>query len=258
MKKLTLSASVIAAIAGTAICYNAIAANISSFNKKQTQDIEKIVHQYLVTNPEVLVEASEAYRIKMAEQASSKAKAAITKHVKELLNSQFPTGYGNNEGNVFVVEFIDYQCGHCKTMSPIIEDLINTTPNLKFIVKELPLFGNNSIVAARAAVAASQQSNDAFRKFHTALLKETKPLTEKEIMNIAKTSGLDMKKLEQDMKSDAVKNHVTSDNFKLATEIGLQGTPAFIVTNKDGSKSVFIAGATSKEELQQAIKTVTG
>lgn len=257
MRKITLVTSFAVAVAGAIIFTNAIGAKTGQFDRGQVQEIQKIVHDYLVKQPEVLIEVQNAYRTKQESKLAQKAKAAISINAKKIFENKISPSYGNHEGAVTIVEFLDYQCAHCRDMATIIQDVLKDNDNVHFVVKELPIFGASSNFAARAAVASSFQDENKFRTFHLKILNHKKPLTNDNVLEMAKDSDLDVAKLKVDMEKDEVKNHI-KDNFKLAQEIGLQGTPAFIIGTKDGAKAVYIAGATSKEKILEAIKQVGG
>lgn len=251
IRKFILSAI---AIALTLTSFNTLAAE-NTFNEAQTQEIQKIIRNYLITNPDVLIEASNSLRAKEQQKAKAKALTAISKNTKTIFNSNSPS-FGNNDGELVIVEFLDYQCGHCKKMSAIVKEISDENKKVKVIIKELPIFGKTSNFAARAAVASNKQGTDKYLSFHQELLKENSPLNEDKVFEIAKKAGVNVEKLKADMDADDVKEQI-QENFKLAQEIGLLGTPAFIVANKTGSKTEYIPGATSKETLTQALNKVS-
>lgn len=244
-------------IAAITACLSSSAVFAKAFDNNQTQEIQKIVHDYLVTNPDVLIEASNSLREKEQKKANSIAQNAISKLSKNIFQSASSPSFGNNKAQISIVEFIDYQCGHCKQMSAIVKEISKDDKNVKIIVKELPIFGKTSNYAARAAIASYKQGSDKYLAFHEELLKESNPLDEDKVIALAKKAGVNIEKLKTDMDSDSVQNEI-KENFSLAQEIGLLGTPAFIIGNKNGSKAEYIPGATSKEALLAAIKKVNG
>lgn len=234
------------------VTLNTFAAN--DFTPTQTKAVEKIVHDYLVTNPEVLIEAGKALRAKEQKKASKKAQAAIKKNLKSIFNSPDSPTFGNKDGDVTIVEFLDYQCAHCKTMGPVVFDVLKQDNKLRFVVKELPIFGGTSNYAARAAIAAHKQDPKKFETFHKDLLAAPSKLSNDKVIAIAKKAGLDTDQLKKDIESKEVKAQIT-DNFRLAQELGLMGTPAFIISNRDGTKTEYMPGAITKERLTKTIKS---
>ena len=226
---------------------------LSSGQKKQ---VEQIVHDYLLQNPEILVEVSQALQQKQQQSMQEKAKASVTKNADSLFTQKLAIA-GNPNGNVTMVEFFDYQCIHCKKMKPVVSELVKDNKNLRVLYKEFPIFGKNSELASKAALAAAMQ--DKYLKMHNALLAQDKRLNEKTIMELAESAGLNMEQFKKDMNGEKVKQ-ILKENRELAEKMNLMGTPAFIVAStpngqfKKGSNPTFIPGAASEEALQNLIK----
>jgi protein-disulfide isomerase len=225
----------------------------NSFNPSQVSDIEKVVHDYLIRNPYVLVQASQALQAQEVIKAQQTAVKAVAQNQAKLFSDPNSPVIGNPQGNVILVEFLDYQCGHCKNMSAIVAGLIKQNPNLKVIIKQLPIFGGNSDFAARAALAAMKQNH--FPQMHDALFNQENPLSKQSVLDIAKNLGLDIEKLQKDMNDPAISKQIR-DNFQLAQDLRLMGTPAFVLTNAGMSQFKYIPGATTADDLQQQINVL--
>lgn len=217
------------------------------FNATQQQAIEKIIREYLINNPEVLLEASIKLREKMKSQQQQSSMKAIEKNKQALFNDPNSPFAGNPNGNKILVEFFDYQCPHCKTMSNAIQNLLNKNKDLKVIFKDWPIFGGGSALAAKAAIAANQQGK--YFSLHDALLRADNPITEEKIMQLAKDRGINIETLKKDMESPKT-DAIIKANFELAKKLGLQGTPAFVLTNKRENIYKFIPGETTESNLQ--------
>ena len=245
---LTLSALAVSMASPVAMA----ADDLSAVQQKQ---VEKIVHDYLVTNPEVLMEASQALQKKQQQNAQEQAKTAIADNAKALFNQTLGV-IGNLKGNVTLVEFFDYQCIHCKKMSTVINDLVKKDSNLRVIYKEFPIFGDSSEWASKAALAAGMQGK--YQAMHEALLKIEKHLDKKLVLATAKSVGLDMAKLQKDMNGKVVSD-ILNENRQLAEKMHLMGTPAFIVAStpsgqfNEKTEPSFIPGAASMDTLQELI-----
>lgn len=243
----------------TSVAVGALIANVSTLaaddsastlNPSQTKQIEQVVHDYLVKNPQVLVEASQALQQQQMGKMQQTATKAITKNAKDLFNNPSSPVIGNSNGDITLIEFMDYQCAHCKDMGPVIDQLISNDPNLRVVYKEFPIFGPTSEFASKAALAAQKQGK--YAAFHDALMKDDNPLTKDEVLKIAQQVGLDTNKLEKDANDSAIEKQL-KDNMRLAQELGLLGTPAIIIGDRQGNKVAFIPGTASKQNLQQLI-----
>lgn len=223
---------------------------------EQKKQVEQVVHDYLVQNPEVLIEVSQVLQQKQQKNMVEQATAAISQNADKLFVGT-TTVAGNPKGAVTLIEFFDYQCGHCKEMKPAIDELLKTDKNLRVVYKEFPIFGKTSELAARAALAAGMQGK--YDAMHQALLKMDKRLDDALVMDAAKSVGLNQAKLKKDMDSKEVTD-ILAANRMLAEKLHLMGTPAFIIAAtpdgkfKTGSTPSFVPGATSLQSLQDMIK----
>lgn len=250
----------VGAIASSLVSQAVIADETASMSDAQKKEIEKVVHDYLVNNPEVLLEASQALQQKQQQNMQQQAQSAIQENANELFQGKLTTT-GNVKGNVTVVEFFDYQCIHCKKMAPVMEGLVKKDSDLRIIYKEFPIFGKSSEQASRAALAAGMQNK--YMQMHNALLATEKRLDDNVVMDIAKSVGLDLNKLKKDMAGKEV-NDILDANRQLAEKLHLMGTPAFVVAStpgsqfKKGTEPSFVPGASTEEALQELIKKAAG
>ncbi len=227
----------------------------SSFSSQQKTDIQGIVHDYLVSHPEVLLEASKALQKQQMAKMRKQAEGAIKMNADALFASDSP-GAGNKKGDVTLVEFFDYQCIHCKHMAPVIKDLVKKNKQLRVVYKDFPIFGKGSDFAARAALAAAMQGK--YMALHDALIDKKQRLSPSIILQAADSVGINTTKLKADMKSDKVKNMVKA-NMELAEKLRLMATPVFILASTPGGKyqsgkTFLLPGAASLEALQGVIK----
>lgn len=222
----------------------------NTFTEEQKQEIEKIIYNYLITNPKVLIDASQALQKEEEAKQQEQAKVAIKNNAQKLFQDPNSPTAGNLKGGVTLVEFFDYQCGHCKEMNPIIQNLLRKNKNLRVVFKELPIFGRQSKLAAEASLASFKQGK--YYSFHYALLKLAEPLTNRIIFQIAKKVGLNLKQLKQDMKDPSVQKQL-KDNFQLSESLQVLGTPTFFLSNKSLNQFRLIPGATSEKDIQNDI-----
>ncbi len=230
------------ALFGTALLLAAPHAGAAELTK---EEVQQIVREYLLANPEILNEMLSELKAREEASASEKAKSAIASNRDGLLNDGYSYVAGNPNGDVTVVEFFDYRCGYCKKVRDDIVGLMSADSNVRVVFKEFPILGATSIEASRAAIAAKKQGDDKYWAFHQAML-GADSLDSATIYDIAAGQGLDVEKLKTDMKAPEV-DEIISKNHDLAQQIGVDGTPAFIVGDQ------LYPGALDAEELKAAV-----
>lgn len=206
--------------------------------------IEKIVHDYILANPEVLVEAMQEMEKKQESLRENTAKTAIKEYEGELLrDTDSPVG-GNPNGNVTIVEFNDYQCPYCKRAYTSISQVVKADGNVRIVYKDLPILGEPSRIAAFAALASRKQNKHSV--FHAALMEFKGQIDRDRIFEIAGSVGLDVPQLQKDMEDPKIKL-IIDRNMAVASKLGVRGTPAFVIGN------AFVPGAIDADALKQLI-----
>lgn len=226
-----------------------------SFTPSQVTALQKIIHDYIVQNPSVLVEASKTLQAQQEKKMESAAMDAIAQNKAKIFDDANTPSVGNKNAAVTVVEFFDYQCGHCRQMASTIENLISGNKNVRVVFKELPIFGGTSNYAAKAALSVSNNQPNKYFAFHNALLTASSPLNPDSIAAIAKTAGVDVDKMKKGMDAPAVEQQLKA-NFELAQALKVMGTPTFVIGNKAETNFRYIPGATSLEDLNKQIDAV--
>ncbi len=220
----------------------------SAFDDAQKAEIENIIKDYLAANPEVVRDALiELEKRQAAAQLAERAKA-VAANEDRLLNSPRQVVLGNPDGDVTLVEFFDYNCGFCKRALSDMLELIEADPNLRIVLKEFPVLGRESLEVAQVAIAVAQQDAD-YMNFHRQLLTKRGRADKARAMEVAKSMGLDMDKLEADMKAENVAETI-SEVYELANALGIGGTPAYVVGNE------VIDGAVGFPTLHEKIAAV--
>lgn len=219
-------------------------AKADSLDPAQKKEMESVIREYLLNNPEVVIEAIKKYQEQeqLAQQAdTAKALESVSTVFKD---GEFPRS-GTKDGDVLFVEFFDYQCGYCKKVFPAVMEIVNEDKNLDMVFVEFPILGEASVIASKAALASRKQGK--YMDYHVALMEYRGRLSEPVIMKIATSVGLDADQLRSDMQSEEVEAHIQR-NRELAKALGLRGTPAFIIGDS------LAPGAISVEQMQQLIK----
>ena len=121
------------------------------------EQIEKIVRDYLMREPEVVFEALQELQRREAEATAERQRVAIAKNQKKLLEDPQTPIAGNPDGDVTVVEFFDYRCTYCRRVVASLRELLEEDRGLRVVLKDMPVLGPDSVRAARAALASRKQ-----------------------------------------------------------------------------------------------------
>lgn len=206
--------------------------------------VEEIVRDYLRRHPEVVIEAIQAFEERRRAEARERASRVVAERRDALVRDPASPAAGNPQGDVTVVQFFDYQCRYCKSVAGAVRTLLAEDRSVRLVYKELPVLGPDSTVAAQAALAANAQGR--YVAFHDALMAlEGRPTLEA-IRRVARQVGLDAARLEREMKAPAIQAALRA-NQALAREIGITGTPAFVI----GAEVV--PGAVPLERLRELV-----
>jgi protein-disulfide isomerase len=224
-------------------------AQAQSVSAQQRTEIETIIREYLLAHPEVLQEAMAELEKKQQVAEAEKARSAITNHSEALFNSPRQVVLGNPQGDVTFVEFFDYNCGYCKRALTDMVELMNKDPKLKVVLKEFPVLGPSSVEAAQVAVAVRMQDKTGkkYLEFHQKLLTGRGQVDKAKAIAAAKEIGLDVARIEKDIKSDEV-TKTLEESMKLAEALGLNGTPSYVIGND------VVIGAVGLAALSQKIQ----
>ena len=206
--------------------------------------IRQIVRDYLLEQPELLIEVQQALQAKRDAEAAQQAQQAIQIYSDEIFSDPEAPVAGNPEGAIVLVEFFDYRCGYCRRVKPTLETLLAENDDLRLVFKEFPILGPESTLAARAALASRAQG--LYEPFHWALMGADGPFDLDHILAVARSVGLDDERLARDMEEPAI-DTLIDRNAMLASTLAIRGTPAFVIGDR------MIRGALPIEAFRTAI-----
>jgi len=222
-------------------------ARAQSFTDAQRGELEQIIRSYLVAHPEVLEEMTAELSKRQQAAEAEKHQAAVKQDGETIFNSPRGVTLGNPKGDVNFVEFFDYNCGYCRRAMSDMLELMKSDPKLRVVLKEFPVLGPGSVEAAQVAVAVRMQdpTGKKYLDFHQRLLGGRGQADKAKAMAAAKEAGLDMARLEKDLASPEVKATL-EENFKLAENMGLNGTPSYVIGDQVVIGAVGLDGLTRK------------
>ncbi|MER5170383.1 DsbA family protein [Thioclava kandeliae] len=228
------------------------ALDLGSMTDAERDDFGRAVRSYLMDNPEVLVEAINELEKKQNAQVAEGDQQMIAANEDDLLNDPNSWVGGNPDGDVTIVEFMDYRCGYCKKAYPEVNSLLKLDGNIRFIVKEFPILGDASVKAARFAIATKQVAGDAaYEKVHDALMRLRGDITDESLSALAKQLDLDGEAIQKATNSSGVEA-VIEANYKLAQRMGLSGTPSFVIGDE------MLRGYAPEEAMKQMVDDQRG
>ena len=237
-----------AAILGLASA--AVPAAAGQFSADQTTEIQGIIRDYLIHNPEVLRDAITALDAKeKASEAENRSKA-LARLSGDLASGPDAFAVGNPNGKITLVEFFDYNCGYCRRSIPDVARLIKDNPDLRVVLRDFPILSPSSVDAAIIAGAAHRQlSTDKFWDFHKALLGEHGLVGKEQAVAAAKALGVDVAQLDKDAADPKIRAAIQHTD-SMAKDLNLNGTPTFVI---GGDVEV---GAVGYDQLQADITNI--
>jgi protein-disulfide isomerase len=243
----------LAAMAAVALLVTAAAPAQAQFSDAQRGEIERIIKDYLLRNPEVLQEAIAELEKKQTAADAAKSKAAVKANATLLFSSPRQVTIGNLQGDVTMVEFFDYNCGYCKRALADMMELMKADPKLRVVLKEFPVLGPGSVEAAQVATAVRMQDRTGkkYLEFHQKLLNGRGQADRARATAVAKEIGLDMARLEKDMASEEVRASL-AESMDLADKLGLNGTPSYVIGPDVVIGAVGLAALKDKIEAARA------
>ncbi|MCU0903072.1 MAG: DsbA family protein [Tabrizicola sp.] len=187
------------------------------------------VRAYLLDNPEVLIEAMDVLQAREEEAARIRDVQMVATHNDVIFNNPHDWVGGNPNGDITLVEFMDYRCGYCRQAYAEVEELIKTDGNIRFVVKEFPILGEASLMSAQFAIAVRQLHGDeAYASVHDTLMTLRGEPNAETLSRLASDLGLDPEPILDRMSKPEVMQ-VIQDNHRLAEEMEITGTPAFVL-----------------------------
>ena len=240
-----------AALAFLFLAGGTAAAQDAEFTDSELRVIDERIRAFIMTNPEVVLDSLRELQARMAlEQRHEEAQRAeqrrglLQELAAEIERDRDDPVLGNPDGDVTLVEFFDYQCGFCKRMTAALFETVRADGGVRLVMKEFPILGPASVVAARAALASRRQGR--YEEMHVALMNLRGRLTEQAVLQTARELGLDVDRLEADMADPAIME-VFGKVHALADSLDINGTPSLIIGGE------VIEGAVEAGQLRDLI-----
>jgi protein-disulfide isomerase len=206
------------------------------------------VRAYLLENPEVLIEAMDVLKVREEQAMMQRDAAMLLARSDDVFASPNDWVGGNPQGDITLVEFMDYRCGYCRQAHDEVAELVKSDGNIRYVLKEFPILGEASVISSQFAIAVRLlHGDDAYKSAHNALITLRGEPNPETLTRLAEDLGLDAGPILAKMGSPEVKS-VIDGNYGLAEAMEISGTPTFIV------KDVLLRGYVPLADLQGIVK----
>lgn len=214
-----------------ALASPAAALDLSAMSAAEKSAFGDAVRGYLLENPEVLMEAIGVLEQKRETDQAQNDLSFLRSNADMIYNNPADWVGGNLQGDLTIVEFMDYRCGYCRKAFTEVEELVSADKNIRIVMKEFPILGEDSVTSAKFAIAARKLGGDeTYKKAHDALIALRSPANEPALSSLAKDLGLDFATVKNAM--DAPETQAILDqNHQLASALQINGTPTFIISD---------------------------
>ncbi len=203
----------------------------SDMTEAEREAFRAEVRAYLLENPEVILEAIEILEERRAADQAGADADLVAEHRDELFDDPDSWVGGNPDGDVTLVEFLDYRCGYCKRAHPEVLALLEQDGNIRYVVKEFPILGPASVAAARMALAAVEIDRSKFGALHDALMTHEGQMTEAVAYRLAENLGYDTEALRARAGEPDIEARIR-ENYELARALDINGTPGFVLEDR--------------------------
>jgi len=221
----------------------------AALDDQQKKEFGEFIKEYLVEHPEVLLDAQAALEKKQDAARLAQSSQAVTQNKDAIFNSKNDVAIGNPKGDITVVEFFDYNCTYCRHALGDMDTLLKQDTNVRFVLKEFPILGPDSVAASRVSDAVRKLAPEKYAAFHRALLGSGGRAAEDSAIEVAGSLGVSEAAIRAEMAKSPNTASVKA-TYQLATDLNVTGTPAYIIGNET------ISGAIGLEAIQQKISNV--
>jgi protein-disulfide isomerase len=208
------------------------ALDLSKMSKSERALLQEEIRLYLLENPEIIMEAVEVLRRKEQQAAVQSDYELVKKNKQAIFKDGFSFIGGNPNGDITLVEFVDYRCGYCKKAHVEVEKLLSNDGKIRFVIKEFPILGVDSLKLSKFALAVKIAHGDnMYKTVHDILIKMKAPPNEKAFDKILNNLNLNTELVNNIMESKEVDGMIAYTRA-LAEQLKISGTPTFILNDE--------------------------
>ncbi len=220
-----------------------------ALDNAQKKEFGEFIKQYLIENPEIMLDVQDALQKKQEQARLTKANATITENKSTIFDSKYDMTIGNPKGDVTIVEFFDYNCGYCRHALSDMQAMLKNDKNVRFVLKEFPILGPESVAAHKVSDAFRKLAPEKYSQFHVALLGSEGRADEGSAIEVAESLGVSEKQIRDEMSKSSSDDSV-KETYGLAQSLGITGTPSYVIGNE------LVQGAVGFDDLESRVKNM--
>ncbi|MEM9839645.1 MAG: DsbA family protein [Pseudomonadota bacterium] len=246
------------AACGVSAPSDAVATNAAQ--EMSDEEFDQRLREALIRNPQMIIEAIEAYRAELEAQAAAATEDAVRAAIPTLIEGSSGVAFGADldKADVVIVEFFDYHCGFCQRAMDEVLSVIEEKATARVVFQELPVLREESRSAALRALAAAQVSDEDYRKAHLAMMRHGGLLDDEAMDRVLKKAGVNVKAVDRAMNTDrAIITDKLEDSIGYGQRLGIAGTPFFIIVNPK-TQSIQILEGYQPGNVKEAVAAVLG
>ncbi|MDM9619655.1 disulfide bond formation protein DsbA [Rhizobium sp. AC44/96] len=221
----------------------------AALDDAQKKEFGEFIKQYLIENPEIMLDVQDALQKKQDAARLVKANAAISDNKSTIFDAKYDMTIGNPKGDVTIVEFFDYNCGYCRHALADMQSMLEKDKNVRFVLKEFPILGPESVAAHKVSDAFRKLAPEKYSQFHIALLGSDGRADEASAIEVAQSLGVSEKQIRAEMAKSSSEKSV-QETYQLAQSLGITGTPSYVIGNE------LVQGAVGFDDLEAKVKNM--
>lgn len=241
-----------ASLLAFALALPAAALDLDAMTEEERAAFGDAVREYLMENPQVIMEAVQVLEQRQAEAQAQADLSLVADNAEAIFEDGYSFVGGNPEGDITLVEFLDYRCGYCRRAHPEVAKLLESDGNIRLIVKEFPILGDQSVLASRFAIATKQvEGDEAYKTISDTLMEFSGDITVPALERMSNTLGLDTEAIVAQMNSEDVTEEIRQTRA-LAQRLQISGTPTFVLEDE------LLRGYLPYDELSRIVEEKRG
>lgn len=229
------------------LCHPAVAFDVEDMTDAERAAFRAEIRAYLLDNPEVLLEAFDVIEAREAATLAAIDAETLRENASEIFEDPDSWTGGNPDGDISVVEFLDYRCGYCRRAHPEVAELVSSDGGIRYIVKEFPILGEQSVLASRFAISVlRREGGEAYAETADRLMAFRGEFSRDALAALSDELGFDTASVLETMDSGEV-GRIIAKNQELALRLSIKGTPSFVF------ESEMIRGYAPLDHMRQKV-----